>query len=234
MRPDTKRHYYFGVGFIVAPAPVFSAAALLKFEARLADPNVGITFDNRQRDESGTSLLVRNSPPLTVHLTTPAPQVGQLAVMSVEPRGLPEEFISDAEDIVQAFRDVWPGPFQVVHRDCTVRYLYAVGGEHSFQYLWEKRLHQASGELQLLERPILGGGIRFVLPPQDAADEAIIEVKIESLLRDPSQLFVESQFAWRQPTSPEIGFDAGAMIEAVEAYTNGPLTRFILPEQSHG
>lgn len=231
MNLDSKRHFHFGINAILAPSPVFTPASVLRFQQRLAEPERGLLFDQTARQDDQVTMA-RVSTPLQVSFgPAGGPQVAQLLITAPNPKRLPDDFISEAQDVVAAFREEWSNPIQVVRRDCTIRYLYAAPGQHAFQFLWERRLHQAAEELSALERPILGGGIRLILPPIADVSAPVIEVKIESLLRDASQLYVDTQFTWQGPMPAGAELDVAEMINAVEEYTNGPVHRFLLLEQ---
>jgi hypothetical protein len=105
--------------------------------------------------------------------------------------------------------------------------LYETSAEHAFQELWEMRLRQPPDSLAVLGRPVLGGGLRFVMPPQPDDPEPVqIEVKIESFLRDTKKIFVETQFAWPSPMSPGAPFPVNRL-EQVNKYIEESVISFI-------
>lgn len=232
MRAESKRSFHFGVTFVFAPGEPVSPASILRFQQQLAEVEIGILFDVVQRSGDHPTTLLRRSPPLQVAIGSIGPQGAQLtqfAITAPDPQRSSDDFTNEAEDLVRVFRAVFPSAQQVLSRACSIHSLYAVQGTHAFQYLWERRLHQAGAELQLLERPILGGGVRFVLPPPvDGSNSALVELKIESLLSDPSQLYVDTAFTWQVPSGIDIAADPGAMIAEVAAYEDGPVTNFLL------
>ena len=224
MRSDTKQGFHFGTNFLFAPAVGYEPAALLQFHQALAQTS--IVFDQTQRTPTGMAF-VRQGPPLHVTVGLVGPGIGQLLIAAPQPARPLISFIEDAEMIVHAYRGVWPGPIQVVRRDCTLRYLYAVREGHAMQFLWERRLHQSEDTLSALGRPVLGGGLRLVMPPRpQIPDDAGVEVKIESFLSDSRQLLLESQFIWETPAAPGAEPDPRPLIEAVDAFIDGPLTLF--------
>ena len=176
-------------------------------------------------------IFIRQAPPVHVTVGLVGPGIGQLLIAAPQPNRPLISFIEDAEMVVQAYRRVWPGPIQVVRRDCTLRYLYAVREGHAMQYLWERRLHQTEEGLSALGRPVLGGGLRLVMPARaQVPDDAGVEVKIESFLSDARQLFLEAQFTWETPALPGTEPDPRPLIEAVDAFIDGPLTEFASDE----
>jgi hypothetical protein len=227
VRPDTKQGFHFGANFLFAPATALEPPAVLQFQQKLAETSSALVFDQVQRTPAG-SLLVRQMPPLQVTIGLVGPGIGQLLIAAPQPNRPLVSFIEDAEMVVQAYRRTWPGPIQLVRRDCTLRYLYAVREGHAMQFLWERRLHQTEAALAALGRPVLGGGLRLVMPARhDVPDDPAVEVKIESLLADTRQLFLETQFVWETPAPPGTEPDPRPLIEAVDAYNDGPVTEFV-------
>jgi hypothetical protein len=225
VRSDTKQGFHFGTNFLFAPAAGYEPAALLQFQQSLAQSST-LVFDQTQRTPTGMAL-VRQGPPLHVTIGLVGPGIGQLLIAAPQPARPLISFIEDAEMIVNAYRGVWPGPLQIVRRDCTLRYLYAVREGHAMQFLWEKRLHQTEDTLSALGRPVLGGGLRLVMPPRaHIQDDAGVEVKVESFLSDSRQLMLESQLVWETPAAPGTEPDPRPLIEAVDAFIDGPLTQF--------
>lgn len=229
MRPDTKQHLHVGVNFVLAPAANVTTNSQLQFQQYLSDPIRDVVFDTAQRQDAAF-VFQRTSLPLEVRIGPVGPQVGQLLITAPQPARTLDEVLEDFEAVVDAYRQIWRGPVQVIRRDCTVRHLYAVRESHALQYIWERRLHQQEDSVQIFGRPVLGGGMRFVMPPrQDVADDPAIEVKIESLLADASQLFVETSFVWGQP-HPGTELEPSELVRAVEGYMCNEVTKFILSE----
>ncbi len=236
MRPETKQPYFFGVSFLFAPPPALTPGLLLSFQQRLAEPEAGIVFDQVQRLPAGSAavhVFTRAAPPLQVTVGQPGPQpLGQLLVVAPQPNRTADDFIDDAESVVEVFRETWPGPIQVIRRDCTVRHLYSVREEHAFRYLWAHRLRQPEDAMREFGRQILGGGLRLVMPARvDVENDPLLEVKIESLLADPRMLFVETQAVWEQPLPPGNEPNPRELVEAVEQYADGPVVQFIMRER---
>ena len=66
------------------------------------------------------------------------------------------------------------------------------------------------------------------MPPRtDVPNDPGIEVKIESLLADTRQLFLETQFVWEMAPAAGAEFDPRPLLEAVDAYNDGPVTEFV-------
>ena len=136
----------------------------------------------------------------------------------------------EAEAAVRAFEATWGKERrQIISSDAAFRDLYETSAEHAFQELWEQRLGQSAQSLAILGRPVLGGGLRFVMPPlPDEVEPLQIEVKIESFLRDTKKLFVETQFAWPAPTSPGAPFDPAGKLKQLDDYIEHVVTSFLV------
>ena len=224
MRTDTKRNFHLGVNFLLTPAVAVSTVQQLNFQQLLADPVKGVIFDTTQK-QGDAIVFSRQSPHLEVKIGPVGPQVSQLLITAPHPERLIEDFEGECDFVVEAYREVWGVPAQILRRDCTIRHLYAVKEEHAFQFLWEKRLHQASDALGIFGRPIIGGGIRLVLQP-DMVDQPLFEVKIESLLADASQLFVETSAVWNKPVSGD-QLAPRSLLEPAEKFMNNEVRNFI-------
>jgi len=160
------------------------------------------------------------------------PQVGQILVVAPNPKGSLNLFIQEMEAALKAFEAVWPAQNrQVIKSDATLRELHETTSQHAFQELWEKRLGQPTQSLAVFERPIRGGGLRFVMDPIPNEDEPVqIEVKIESFLGDTSKIFVETQFIWLKPTAPGTPIEPGERLSQMNAYIEKQVHRFLSGE----
>jgi hypothetical protein len=165
---------------------------------------------------------------LEVQVGQAGPQVGQLLIISPQPTQPFDIFLEQTEAICQAFQNTWRNPQQpqqqIINRDACIRYLYQSADNHSFRYLWETRLKQEANDMRILGRPVLGGGLRMVMPPSEK-HRTQIEVKIESFLRDSRSLFVELQFAWPYP---EQDFTPRQMLKEMNDYSRDHLVPFIM------
>jgi hypothetical protein len=224
MLEHTRQSIHFGVGCVFTPQPVFDAVHALQFQQELAKEGLTFTSSNTP---PGAIILGRTAPPLEIRVQQPGPPVGQLAVVAAWPQRTLDDFADEARMVVTAFGATWPGQLQVIGRDVTIRYLYDVAGEHAFKYLWEERLHRREEELSAFGRSVLGGGLRFVIPPGDVSSgEPNVEVKIESFLTNPKKLFVELQMQWPRPASMA-EFEPGALLQEADRFATTEVIRFI-------
>jgi len=199
----------------------------------LSQPERGLTFQQVQAQEGATLSLTRGNPPLQVVLRKMAPAIASLTVVSAPPPRLLDDFADEAEMVLSAYRATWPSDsLNVIRRDCTVRYLFGVKADHAFRDLWERRLSQRPESLQALGRPVLGGGVRFVLPPRDGVqDDTTIDTRIESFFQDPKKLFLEAQVLWASPMQAGAELRLGDLLRHAADFVAGPLTEFMTLEQ---
>lgn len=81
-------------------------------------------------------------------------------------------------------------------------------------------------ELQVLERPLHGIGLRFVFPAsQDAPFE--FDVRMESLLRDPSQLFLENSAKFLAPVQGPDLTGIQKNLESVDQFLTQTIVGFL-------
>ena len=218
--------HHLGINYILAPIPIIDKSHYLKFQQSLVD--AGIDFD-QSRDKPAISV-VRQSPLLEIVVANlkDAP-VGQLLVVSPGPSHTSDGFGKEVEAIVKAFQNTWERPRQIVSCDITIRYLYDASSEHAFQELWETRLGQPRQSLSVFGRNVLGGGIRFVMPPMpNESDPTEVEVKIESYLQDTKKLYVEVIFRWLQPQPPGSPFTPMERLKIVDRFIDNEVANFMM------
>jgi len=237
MIEDTRIGLHFGVNFVFSPPVLMDSVHLRQFEGAMAERL--IEFDLRQARPQGGMAFRRSEGQLEVGVgpVGPGAPIAQLVIRAPQPRRLLEEFVGEATEIVDAFYRVWDRPIRIVARDCTIRHLYAVHEPaHAFQFLWENRLKQQPGSLEVFGRQVLGGGLRLVMPAMGGSEEGgvhgpegpeTIELKIESYLRDSSKLYVDVAFQWPTPQAVEKRMDAKSLLERVHAFAVNEVVRFL-------
>jgi len=207
-----------GVSFISSVPPVIDQRRSIRFQTHLLDS--GIEIKNAQILENEIRIINPAPVPLQVTAKALSPQpLGQLTVTAPHPARRLIDFIEECEAVSEAYEHTWPAPQrQVVACDAILRDLYETDSEHAFKELWETWLQQASGALAPLGRPVLGGGLRFVMPAILPDHPTNTEVKIESYLRNTSQFFVETRFAWLEQVRGTKVFDPRARLTEVYEY----------------
>ena len=213
--------------------PLLLSTSRCSFEFQQALISRSVDISNAiYKDEVLT--IVREQPvQLQILVVAPSKQpTGELLIISTSPSIPLESFIQDTEFIVDAFIDTWQPPNrQIISQDVTIRDLYETEADHAFQEIWETRLKQPGNSLSVLGGNVLGGGLRFVIPPQETLS-AQIEVKIESFLRDTHKIFFETQFLWQQPMTPSTPFAPREKITEVNQYATTQVLRFMSGEKS--
>ncbi|MCZ7570984.1 MAG: hypothetical protein M5U01_20750 [Ardenticatenaceae bacterium] len=231
MYPDTRQTIYMGINFITSPEPIVDKRSHITFQQSLLTH--GVDFDRAEQPERQI-VVVREAPTRLLVKVVSTPSIGQLLVVSEDPRAdLDLELFSrNVEATVAAFEATWPARNrQLIRSDATFRDLFETSAEHAFQELWEVRLHQPADSLAVLGRPVLGGGLRFVMPAQsNEADPVQIEVKIESFLQDSKKIFVETQFVWSQSAPPAVPLNGEQRLKQVDAYIGNTVIPFITGE----
>ncbi|MFQ5615078.1 MAG: hypothetical protein ACE5GO_01250 [Anaerolineales bacterium] len=230
MKPHSRYVIHVGINFITIPAPVITPLSALSFQQAIIAN--GLEFVSAENPKNKI-ILTRESPsPLQITVSMLEPQVGQILVVAPNPKGSLKLFIQEMEAALKAFETVWPAQNrQIIKSDATLRELHETTSQHAFQELWEKRLGQPTQSLAVFERPIRGGGLRFVMDPLPNEDEPVrIEVKIESFLGDTTKIFVETQFIWLKPTSPGTPIEPGERLSQMNAYIEKQVHSFLSGE----
>lgn len=80
----------------------------------------------------------------------------------------------------------------------------------------------------MLGRPILGGGLRLVMPPVPGDPSGpVVELKIESLLADTSKIYVEVQFFWKVPAPAGTSLDPTGRLGQVDLFICNQVVDFM-------
>ncbi len=230
MKTQSRVIVHAGINFISIPVPLIVPQTLLAFQQAVMTH--GLEY-NRVEAPKNTISLLRDTPyPLQITVSAHESQVGQLLILTPQPKGSLDLFIKEVEAAIRAYESVWIAPNrQIVHADATIRQLYETTSQHAFQELWESRLGQSSQALSAFGRPVRGGGLRFVMDPVAEDLPSQIEVKIESFLLDTTKIFVETQFTWPVPSAPQSPFSVRERIEKMNSYIEANVQTFISGEK---
>lgn len=214
-----------GISYIFSPMPNLEKKALVQFQAALI--NSGVEFKRAEQTNEHQIMVVRDAPALNINVMMIPPAIGQIIVVSPQPGCIKEMFVKEVEAVLNAYSMVWTAPSQVVHSDATFRDLFEATEAHAFQELWEQRLKQPKQALKPLERPVLGGGLRLVMPsqPEDTIPTQI-EVKIESYLQDSRKFFIETVFTWPQPMPSGADLNPQGKIQQLDDYIENSVIVF--------
>ena len=225
MIEGSRRIIHLGLNFMFAPVTIpIDTEQQIKFQGVLSKNQ--IAFDQINRTDKLLTFVSTKGGSLDVRVGLAGPQVSQLLILSSGQTLPKESFIESADAVCEAFTEVWQEPKQVIHCDSCLRTLYQVMDKHAFQFLWEQRLKQKEESLNVLNRAVLGGGLRLVIPPTEDK-KTQIEIKIESFLSDSRMLFVEVQFAWKQPFPISDGLNPKALIDEIDNFSINEVGQFI-------
>jgi hypothetical protein len=178
------------------------------------------------------AVFVRQQPStfqVQIGPVTPGAPVGQLLMISsidtaesTAAAVISEKIFCEAGDtVIDVLREVWPETQQILSRDAAVRVLLDSGRDHAFQYLWMERFGQPEEHLSVFNRGVMGGGLRLVLGPAVGEEHPKqLEVKVESFLAEPRQLWVETQIRWLKPIAPADMTASRLVKEAVRLSTH--------------
>jgi len=228
MNPESRITIHMGINFVLSPMFVVDRDRNISFQQALASQ--GIDFQKIDSKNGGLVIIRERPSRLEIRVATLGLPGGQLLVVAPHPERHLTLFEQEAEAAVAAFESTWPQKQrQVVRCDATLRDLYQTTSDHAFRELWEGRLRQSPESLAPLGRPVLGGGLRLVMPPRLHDPEQVqIEVKVESYLTDTKRLFVETQFTWLAPKAPGEALDPTSRLEQVDSYVKNEVISFIM------
>ena len=224
---ESRESIHFGINYVFVPAPILDPKKCIAFQKSLTDAGVDLPSVKREEKELH---LVRETPHFDVLVKMVGPQVGQLLMTSDCPEGALIVFAKEADQICKAYEKTWGTPVQFVDRDAAIHSLFScVACEHSFQFLWERLLDQKVEDAQPLGHVMLGGGLRFVMPPEEdeTPEPTSREVKIETFLREPAKVFVVTHLSWPQPVNENMFNKCSELLNRVETYATNEVAGFL-------
>ncbi len=230
---ESKTTSHFSISFVLAGGWTPDKSRQIELQKAFLDN--GIEFSQSMSTKNGFQFR-REAPssPLQITLEAVAPQIHSLKIISVNPNCDLDYFCREAEAVSAAYQQTWPAEqYQILNTSARIDHLYSAQ-THAFQYLWENRLGQSPSDFKTLGgRPVSGGGLRLLMPPHsvEGKDPVTIEIRIESFLREPRKLLVETGFTWPKPRiiTRENRFEPRPFLEEVENYAAGEVWNFIAP-----
>lgn len=227
---DSRTSVHFMINYVLAAPMTVQQVKAVDFQKALLDQ--GLEFS--QINTRPKSLILTRQEPsnLQIKIESPAPQVSNIQVVASNPSYDLEMFARDAVAVTDAFRKTWPADqYQIIRSSAQLRHLYS-SKEHAFKYLWETRLGQSPEDFKAFgKRPVAGGGIRLMMPPHqiDQEEPRSIEIKIESFLREPAKLLVETTFVWPKPglITKDKNFETIEKLQALEEYAANEVWNFL-------
>ena len=227
---DSRTSVHFMISYVLASPMDVGGSRAVDFQRALLDNGLEFT----QTNVRGKSFILSRQEPsnLQIKLDSPAPQISNIQVVANNPSYDLDMFGRDALAVPDAWRQTWPAEqYQIVRSSAKIQHLYS-SRDHAFKYLWEKRLGQSVEDFQALgKRPVAGGGIRLTMPPHKIGDEEprSIEIRIESFLREPNKLLVETTFVWPKPglLKKDENFDTIQRLQSLEEYAANEVWNFL-------
>ncbi len=234
LNQQSRQSIYFSVSYVISSPWSVDAVGRLDFQKALADQKLDFP---QTRAGIHDFILLRNEPSqLQVKAASLGPAVSSISISSDRPANSLEYFCKEADAVCGSYRQTWlKEQFQILRCKATIRHLYSCS-EHAFKCLWEDRLGQDPKDFRFLgDKPVLGGGLRFVMPPISTEKEPVqIEIKIESFFRESNKFFIETIFEWPKPrvVQAEGKFDPAFRLTTAEKYAVTKVCDFLnLPDQ---
>ena len=234
MRVDLGRTLHMGINYVTLPMLAIDEQNYLSFRQALHRGGIEVNSSVRRKDR----IVIRRDPPFPLEISlivqSPQPEIGQILIVAPDPERTVKTFAGEVNAILEAFQHTRPASNrQILSCDVTLRFLYPSDSDHAFQEIWEKRLHQPKDALNILGSKVLGGGLRFVLPPQsDDPSPAQVELKIESFLRDSTKIYVETQFLWKEQNPLAASFSPQDRLMQADNYVKNQVHTFMMEAES--
>jgi len=227
---QSRTSVHFSINYAIASGWAPDKAVTVDFQKALLDN--GLEFSQTNAGPRSFTLSRTQPSHLQVKLESPAPQVSGIHIVSAPPTYDLEMFIQEASSATDAYQQTYrTGQYQIIRCAAKIQHLYS-SQTHAFQYLWETRLGQSSEDFRCLgARPVAGGGLRFVMPPHETPEQepCSVELRIESLFREPRKLLVETGFVWPKPLLLQQGekFDSADRLNTLEQYATNEVWTFL-------
>ena len=227
---ESRQSIYFEVAYVMANEWPSDTMQRLDFQRLLAEKQLDFPQTN-----AGTRnfTFVRTEPSaLQVKAASLGPRVSNISISSKRPVHSLDLFSKEAEAACDAYRQMWlKQQCQILQTSARIQHLYSCQ-DHAFKYLWEERLGQQPEDFHYLgKRPVLGGGLRLVMPPtKEEAEPVQIEIKIESFFPEARKILIETSFVWPQPRllAKNAKFDPEFRLKRVERYAVNEVCTFLL------
>ncbi len=220
MKKESEQVLYVGVNYSLFPLPELNITNRMEFQRRLEE-EAGIELTDVTFDRQNLVLTRKSPMPLEIRISPLSPQIGQLSIIVMQMDNRSVEYVGrEASDVAGVFTSVWPNR-TLKSVEASLRCLYDSNADHAFRELWEERLGQPLGQLGVLNRPVLGGGLRLVLPMGEEGNiQPHVDLKIESYLQDRRKMYVEVLAAWQGSALPDEDqrIDPDARLEYVDNF----------------
>jgi hypothetical protein len=233
---ESRQSIYFEVSYVIANEWSSDVIKRLDFQKALAQ--MQLDFPQTSVGTHNFTLVRAEPSVLQAKVSSLGPRVSSVSISSKRPVHSLDLFCKEAEAVCDAYSQTWlKQQRQILQCSARIQHLYSCQ-EHAFKYLWEERLGQEPQDFAYLgKRPVLGGGLRLVMPPVKGDAEPVqIEIKIESFFPESGKMLLETFFVWPQPRllKKDEKFDPELRLKRVEKYAVNEVCNFLLrpePEQ---
>jgi hypothetical protein len=232
---ESRQSIHFSVSYVIAKEWLTDTIQRLEFQKVLAENQ--LDFPQITAGPHDFTLARTEQSPLQVRVASLGPRVSSIFIKSERPVHHLHLFAKEADAVCEAYRQTWlKEGCQILQCNARIRHLYSCE-EHAFKYLWETRLEQKPQDFHYLgKRPVLGGGLRLVMPAVKGDTEPThIEIKIESFFQELKKMFIETFFVWPQPRllPKNKKFDPEIRLTKVEKYATSKVCDFLLRSEAH-
>ncbi|MHC4644272.1 MAG: hypothetical protein ACYTBJ_02130 [Planctomycetota bacterium] len=227
---ESRQSIYFEVTYVIAGEFPSDTMERLDFQKLLAEKQ--LDFPQTNVGAHNFTFVRTEQSQLQVKASSLGPRVSNLAISSRRPAHSLDLFSKETEAVCDAYRQTWlKQQCQILQTSARIQHLYSCH-DHAFKYLWEERLGQRPQDFHYLgKRPVLGGGLRLVMPPTKEGPEPVqIEIKIESFFPETGKILIETFFVWPQPRllARNGKFDPEFRLKQVEKYAVNEVCMFLL------
>jgi hypothetical protein len=227
---ESRQSAFFEVSYVIANEWPSDTLQRLDFQKALAERQ--LDFPQTNVGPNNFTLIRTEQSPLQVRVSSLGPRVSSISTSSKRPAHSLDLFSKEAEAVCDAYRQTWlKQQCQIIQCSARIQHLYSCQ-DHAFKYLWEERLGQQPEDFAYLgKRPVLGGGLRLVMPPVKEERQPVqIDVKIESIFPELRKISIDTLFVWPQPRLLAINekFDPELRLKTVEEYAVNEVCNFVL------
>lgn len=216
------------IAYLYSETPPLGREENLKFYDRVTTSGVEVTQFLIQGPEL---VLLRPPAPgsgaLEIRVGTFATPVPQLRLLVSElPVDRPADLVWETADIVwEAFRTIWGSRLGEPNLTEVTQEFSVPAPSGSRDFLLGNVVHVDPASLHHLGRDFEGFGLRFMSGPSIAfsgpkplLNGAAVEMRIETLMKDPSQLFVQATVKW-----PPLNVPVQQLPAAIQSQVQGPV-----------
>lgn len=223
---------HVSIDLVIAPFTSFDREASLLFQMHLEKKGIAISQANY--DDSRLIVQRLDTNPITIEIglikaldNNPNHNAGIFSIKTTNPGRTLDLIIHEFEEIFNVFLEFWNSKENRVLLNSRVinQYLCTLETEHSFREIWKTWLKQDEKKLQDFGMPILGGGMRFVMP--QTASDPLKEFKFETYFQETNKLFIEVIFSRTIPQNITGQINLGDMINKIDNYVAKEVTNFL-------